>query len=332
MNGVNRKNSAIGLDVGTSRLVVARQADQDFQYDTQLNAFVRIPFSKVMDDMLKKERVPHTVEGSELIVQGNESARFADLLNVEIGRPMARGVLNVGEPESAIRIKELVTGLVGTAEPGQTVCFTVPAPPPGEEATLTYHEATLRQILTDLGYEVRSINEGLAVVYAEMADSNYTGIGISCGAGLCNVCLAYLSMPVVSFSTAKGGDFIDASTASVTGELSNRIRLIKESPHPNGTFTNKVHQVLAVYYNDTIQTLVTALKDAFGEARGLPRLGRPIPLVLSGGTTLPSGFRDRFEHILRQTEFPFSISEIRLAPEPLNTTARGALVAARPDM
>ena len=64
-----------------------------------------------------------------------------------------------------------------------------------------------------LGYDARSISEGLAVVYGEMESSNYTGIGISCGGGLCNVCLAYLSVPVFSFSIPKGGDFIDSAVA-----------------------------------------------------------------------------------------------------------------------
>ena len=64
-------------------------------------------------------------------------------------------------------------------------------------------------MLDELGYEATSINEGLAVVYGELEDSNYTGIGISCGGGLCNVCLAYLSVPVLSFSIPKAGDYID---------------------------------------------------------------------------------------------------------------------------
>ena len=83
----------------------------------------------------------------------------------------------------------------------------------------------MQQVLSDLGYEVNSINEGLATVYAEMEESNYSGIGISCGGGLCNVCLAYLSVPVLSFSMPKAGDFIDHSAASVTGERANRIRI-----------------------------------------------------------------------------------------------------------
>ena len=69
---------------------------------------------------------------------------------------------------------------------------------------------------------------GLAVVYGELESSNYTGIGISCGAGLCNLCLTYLSVPVLSSSTPKAGDYIDASAAQMMGERVNRIRLAKE--------------------------------------------------------------------------------------------------------
>ena len=54
--------------------------------------------------------------------------------------------------------------------------------------------------------------------------------------------------------------------------------------------------------------------------------------MLSGGTALPPGFRDRFESILTAEDFPIAISEIRLASDPLHTAARGALVAAMIDM
>src|SRR5882672_831604 len=252
--------SAIGLDVGTSRIVAARGAGQDIRYDIQLNAFVTIPYSKMTETMLQKEGVPHTVEPSEITVHGNESERFADLLDKDIRRPMTRGVLNPDEPDSVRLIREITASLAGKAGKGEKLCFTVPAAPLGAEENLTYHEATIRQVVTELGYEAKSINEGLAVVYGELESSNYTGIGISCGGGLCNVCLAYLSVPVISFSIPKAGDFIDSSAASVTGERANRIRLTKEdSFHFNGFFADKVQQVIGVYYDDMIRSLVSAL-------------------------------------------------------------------------
>jgi hypothetical protein len=115
----------------------------------------------------------------------------------------------------------------------------------------------------------------------------------------------------------------------VTGERANHIRILKEqSFYLNGTFADKVQQVLGVYYDDMIRGLVAGLNEAFKTARTTPKFSRPVPLVLSGGTAMPKGFRDRFEQLLRESEFPIELSEIRLAKEPLTTTARGALVAA----
>jgi hypothetical protein len=326
----NSAIAAVGLDVGTSRIVIARPAEHDFQYESQLNAFVTIPYSRITEGVLQRERVPHTTLGSELAVHGNESEKFAGLLNAEMRRTMSQGVLDAREPESLRMLREILASMLGSRNDAPPkLCFTVPAAPLGAESSLTYHEATLRQILTELGYQPVSINEGLAVIYSELESSNYTGIGISCGGGLCNVCLAYLSVPVLSFSIPKAGDFIDSSTASVTGELSNRIRLAKEdSFHFNGFFADKAHQVIGVYYDDMIRSLVSALKEAFARTKNLPALNRPVPMVLSGGTALPPGFRDRFEKLLWEQDSPVTVSEIRLAQNPLHSTAKGALVCA----
>ncbi len=321
---------AVGLDVGTSRIVVARRQGDDLRYESQLNAFVSVPYSKITAATLLREEVPHTVEMEEIIVHGNESEKFASLLNAEIRRPMNRGVLDPKEPESLKVIREILARMLGPrgGNPSK-ICFTVPAVPVGAEDSLTYHEATLRQLLVELGYEPTSINEGLAVVYAELESSNYTGVGISCGGGLCNVCLAYLSVPVVSFSIPKAGDYIDISAAQVTGERANRVRLAKEdSFHFNGFFADKLQQVISVYYDDMIRTLVLALKDAFARTSNLPKFNRPVPLVLSGGTALPEGFRNRFEKLLLEHDFPIKLSEIRLAESALHSTAKGALACA----
>lgn len=329
----NGHSPVIGLDVGTSRIVVARRADQDMRYESQLNAFVAIPFSKITEAALDREKVPFTTLGGEIIVHGNESEKFAGLLNAEIRRPMSQGVLDAKEPQSLTMIREILAKMLDGKNESHKLCFTVPAAPLGAEENLTYHEASLRQILIDLGHQPKSISEGLAVIYGELESSNYTGIGISCGGGLCNVCLSYLSVPVLSFSVPKAGDFIDASAAAVTGERANRVRLTKEdSFHFNGFFADKIHQVIGVYYDDMIRSLVTALKEAFARTKNLPTFNRPVPMVLSGGTALPPGFRDRFEKLLWEQDFPITVSEIRLAQNPLHSTAKGALVYALSDL
>ena len=331
MMGKAQQGGALGLDVGTSRVVMAQQNEVGrYDYRSQLNAFVALPYSKMTENVLRKENIPHMVEGDQLIVHGNESERFADLLQVESRRPMTKGVLNASEPSSGEMMKQLI-GSLSAGEPGggRNIYYSVPAALLGEETNVTYHEATLGQILREMGYAPKAINEGLAVVYGEMEDTNYSGIGISCGGGLCNVCLAYLSVPVLSFAVPKAGDFIDQSASQITGELSTRIRITKESNfHINGHYADKVQQVLGVYYDDMIKSLVDGLNQTLANTRNMPRIAKPVPIVLSGGTAMPQGFRERFEKMLRESSFPLAVSEVRMASDPLTATAKGALVAA----
>jgi hypothetical protein len=90
----------IGLDIGTSRIVVARSADKKYQYESQLNAFLTIPFSKLAESLLQRENVFHEVQGADILVYGNDAQKFAEIFHVETRRPMSNGVLNPHEPHS----------------------------------------------------------------------------------------------------------------------------------------------------------------------------------------------------------------------------------------
>jgi hypothetical protein len=324
------QSPVLGLDIGTSHIVAARNFEQNFQYERQLNAFVSIPYTKLAESLMAKENINHAVQGKEILVFGNESEQFAELFHVEARRPMMDGILNPGEADGLLVIRQIITRLLGRAKkPGQPLYFSVPAAPAGvNDDKFTFHETTLRECLRDLGYEPKSISEGLAVVYGELGESNFTGIGVSCGGGMCNVCLAYLSVPVITFSVPKGGDYIDSNSASAIKDLATCVRVEKEKGFRfNGFFENKTFHALSVYYDDVIQSLVKAMRDAFSNAANLPKLKHPVPLVLSGGTAMPPGFQDRFEKALRSADFPIELSEIRTATDPLHSTAKGTLVA-----
>lgn len=326
--------NTLGLDVGTSRIVAAQCNEADIVFGSQLNAFTTIPFSKLTEGVLKKENVPYLVKDSEITVYGDESERFANLFHEETRRPMRRGILNTDEPASADVVRKIVSMVTAEkSRPTGRVCYSIPAAPVGGGEGVHAHHAAINKILCDLGYQVSSIPEGLAVVYGELESSDYTGIGISCGGGLTNVCLSYLSVPVFSFSISKGGDYIDASAANDRGESAARIRAIKEESFRfNGHFPSKIHQAIYNYYEEMIQALVAALRDALSGVQNMPKLERAIPLVLAGGSALATGFRDRFESALRETDLPVAISEVRLAASPRHSTARGALVAARSEV
>jgi hypothetical protein len=323
-------NQPVGLDVGTSRIVVARKTGKEYRFDSQLNAFLTLPYSKLAVGLLQKEKVFHEVEGDEIVVAGNDAQKFAEVFHADVRRPMASGVLNPAEPHSLSVVRRIITKLIGkAAADGQKVFFSVPAPSAAGDPGLTYHAASIGQILTDLNYTATPIEEGLSVVFGELSASNYSGIGISCGSGLCNVCLAVLAVPVISFSVPKAGDYIDAQAAMVTGELATRMRVQKEqSCMLNGLSGDRVNNALTIYYREMIANLVQNLRTQITSTRRLPKFDRSVPLVVSGGTAMPKGFLEQFSAALNASDFPISLSEIRLSADPLNSTARGALMAA----
>jgi hypothetical protein len=320
----------LGLDIGTSRIVVARSLGKKHHCEAQLNAFIKLPYSELTESLLVRENVFYEVSGAEFVVAGDDAQRFAEIFNVETRRPMVDGILNSNEPRSLSVIRRIIHKLVGKAGvAGQKLWYSVPAPAAETDKTASYHDLLLRQVVNDLGYDANPISEGLAVVFGELASSNYTGIAISCGSGLCNICLAVLSLPVISYSLPKAGDFIDTQTAMATGELATRVRVQKEQSFQlNGFGGDRTQNILSVYYDEMIASLVSSLRHSLSSAGRIPRFDQSIPLVLCGGTATPKGFLDRFEKALRAEEFPLQISEIRLSADPLNSTARGALIAA----
>jgi len=277
----------VGIDVGTSKVVVSRRGGKDVACASQLNAFIPVPYSPVTERTIQQQSDIHYYrDGDEIIIFGSATERFANMFNAEARRPMADGLLNPKEKQAWPVLEAIVQSLVPKPRSSSEVlAFSVPAASAGHEAQLTYHEASLRQYFTSLGYKAMAINEGLAVIFSELEDHNFTGIGVSCGGGMCNATLAFLSIPSIMVSLPKAGDFIDRSVGEAVGEHATRVKAIKEegldlSRSPK----DKMEKALHIYYEDLVETLVDTLRRTIARVEKLPRTERALPIVLAGGT------------------------------------------------
>ncbi|HUB12509.1 MAG TPA: hypothetical protein VMB34_11165 [Acetobacteraceae bacterium] len=329
--------AAKGLDLGTSRIVLSKSNGQKVSYSPQLNAFVDLPHSKMTEQMLTRENILHRVEGDHIYAYGNRVDEFAKFLSGDARRPMQNGMLNPNEPKNLEMVGLLLQHLCGAATPGDKLCFSVPSPPPDHASDLVFHERSMQGLLEQLGYQTQPVNEGLAVIYAELKDANFTGIGMSFGGGMCNICLAYLGLPVLTVATTRAGDYIDCSAASVTGETPTTVRLRKENGAGNGFSLDRnggdpIERALSVYYADVIEAAVASLQAAVSESKKLPRITDPMPIVCAGGTTMAPGFLGKIRSTLGGIELPLPLGEVHIAKDPINTTAKGALVGAMLNM
>ena len=174
------------------------------------------------------------------------------------------------------------------------------------------------------------MTEGLAIIYSELADTQYTGIGMSFGAGMCNIVYSFMGMPVFSFSLSRGGDWIDAHAAQHTDETHNVVTSIKEKAGFSlYDSTNGIQQAISVYYESLLSYVVEQFKVLYERTpkKELPNVTMEMPIVIAGGTSLVVGFVERLLELI-DDEFPIPISEIKHAQQPLFAVSNGLYQAA----
>ncbi|WP_198408668.1 hypothetical protein [Solidesulfovibrio magneticus] len=331
-DGAERPSGPVGLDIGTSHIVSAQNRLRHLHMANQLNAFFTVPVSKFSRKILQSHDIIFFELGNLFYIIGYSADSFANMFNTSTRRPIQAGLLSPSEKEGVKVVQALVSTLIQKPKRfGETICFGIPGEPvetptPG---AVTYHEQVLKMFLQSLGYSPVSINEGMATVLSELGEDDYTGFGVSMGGGMINVCLSYLSFPVVTFSLQMAGDYIDTMAGISVGEPATKIKGIKEeeldlSRDPKG----QIHTALHIYYDEVIHKLLGALQRVLTASDKLPKIAKPVPIVLSGGTAMPRGCHDRFAKALERFNLPISISGVRLAEDPLYATAKGALLMA----
>ncbi len=280
--------------------------------------------------MLTRLNVPYVSYRNRLYVIGDSAFSLANMFGQEVRRPMLGGFLSPREKDAIPMLRFIIERLLGPrTSDHEPVYYSVPAPSIDHENDTVYHAGVIEGLLKKLGYEPHPINEGHAVVYAELADQDFTGIGISCGGGMFNVCVSYRTIPAVTFSVSRGGDWIDEHVARVMGMQRTRVTDIKETDGVNLMEPrNREEEAVVLYYRNLIEYVLGNLARQFTVAEEVPSFKEPVEMVVAGGTSLVGGFTRVFTEELQKVDFPLSISRIRKANDPLTSVARGCLIAA----
>lgn len=320
----------VGLDIGTSHIVLAQNKRSYIETVQELNAFFTVPNAKFARDILTQKDVSFYEQDDEYYIFGYSAESFANMFNVNTRRPIRDGFLSPSEEQGLNVIKAIVNTILPKPKNfGETLCFAIPGDPLNGKASVVYHESVIKKFLGSLGYHPISVNEGMAVCVSELSKDDFTGIGISMGGGMCNVCLSYLSFPVITYGIQMAGDYIDEMVGTSVGEPATKIKVIKEeeldlSQEPKDRITTALH----IFYDELVYKLLQSLQRVLTSTENIPKLKAPIPIVLSGGTAMPKGCREKFEKMLKNIRIPLEISAVRLAADPLNTPAKGALIMA----
>jgi hypothetical protein len=330
---------AKGLDVGTSFIVLSKEENNNIIYKDFRDAFYIIkPTTPVATKMIEKGLAGKVfvkdTDGS-FILLGKDAIEKAIERNDLARRPMYKGVVSVKEKESRRILSFILKEVVGQpSEPNEKLVFCIPAQPvdqEDEDFDVGYHEDVVKSILAECGYSARAVNEAEALCYAELENDDYTGISISAGSGMHNICVMLNGEPTVLLSTTKSGDWIDRMASVATGENDSVVQAEKE----NGDFTvgepndNQVLAAVSSYYERLIDYTTKQLSAALTGHKSLPKFKEPLTIVIAGGTSLAKGYVQMFKEKLEENNFPLQIKEIRHAKDPLHSVSKGCLIAAK---
>lgn len=320
-----------GLDIGTANLVSAVQdANGNLVIRSQRNAFIDIDSDDFTRNMLTKLNVQYVVLSNRMIVIGDPAFELANIFNRETRRPMKHGLISPDERDALPIVKMLIESLLGAPQAEGEICyFSVPADPIDEkDRNIIYHRGLFEGMLRKMGYNAKPLNEGHAVVFSELAEQDFTGIGISCGGGMFNVCVAYKTIPCLQFSTSRGGDWIDRNVGQVLGLPAAKATALKEKGVNIGSPRNREEEAIGIYYRELIKWTLNQIKNRFESGQNMPSFPAPIDLVFSGGTSKVGGFVEAVEEVFQDIQFPLEVNRIRRADDPLTSVAKGCLVAA----
>lgn len=321
-----------GLDVGTANLVAARMDEEGgIEFFPARNAFLDVPEDPYTLKMLKGQGVPYIKRENRLYVIGEDAFELANIFNREMRRPMKNGLISPTDVDAMPMEVELFKKILGPPRAeGEMVYYSIPADPVDSTLNIVYHTNIANGLLERLGYRGTPFNEGQAIVFSELGDEDFTGIGISCGGGMVNVCVAFRSMNVISFSSAKGGDWIDQQAAQVMGCAASKITAIKERGVDINAPKSPEEEAIVIYYRHLIKYSLENIVKKFAITKDIPNFPKPVAIAISGGTSKVGGFVDVFkdEFSKMASKFPIKISDIRKAEDQLNATAKGCLLAA----
>lgn len=332
----------VGLDVGTSNIVVARQAkDGTFVNRFHRNMLYPMEISDESADLLERSNYLFVKVQDKYFVVGEDALKLVNAIGKgQVVRPMQDGILNPKLKESSELLFYIIKAVVGDPiVKGEPLRFSYPANPIDRDLDNLFHKMILNQFLGgQLGYDAKPVNEAMCIAFdcnpimkAEEGDVPLSGITMSFGGGMVNVVLAYKGVSLVEFSCTKSGDFIDEQTSKVTGVSTSKVIKIKEKSLNLEKIdsSDRIQTALSIYHDEMMERIAKSICTQFKEKSS--EMDGKIEVVVAGGTSMPTGFCKRFESVLKKANMPFDIYRVRQSETPFYSVSQGACIRAQAD-
>lgn len=338
------QENIVGVDIGTMNIVSQFKVDsKSISINKIRNMFLLLDYNVIEFSDLQEQQIEYVKlddVNNKVVVLGEDQYKLANIFNMEVRRTMKRGIIQQNEIDQldviAIMMKKLLPNNIDSKQDKGKCVYSIPSNPIDQVDVpdTFYHEQIFKKVFNTIGYDQESLNEQMQLIFSNCKAENYSGIQISFGQGLTNICCAYKGTPTIQFSIYRGGDWIDHNQQKSIGQLESRVTFVKEKSFDllelkqASKQEKRIKEQLQFFYENLIQYTIGKIIEKISLDQENLSIDSPIPIVISGGTSLPNGFLETFKRLFEEngSDFPYEISEIRRQKDPLNDVQEGCLL------
>ncbi|MBF0253165.1 MAG: hypothetical protein HQL29_05050 [Candidatus Omnitrophica bacterium] len=319
-----------GLYIGSSNLVCKSTNDLgEVIINKERNSFLRIRDDANTLELINSMHMKYYQCDNKTFLVGESAFKLANIFERSAQKSMQIGVFNPLEKDSIAILKIILMEVVGKPSVKDEICcFSVPSSPFDACIDLVYYQGIIERILRELGYTPMPLSEGFAVILSELENSSYTGLAISCSGGMSNICAAFRTINMLSFSITMGGDWIDENAARTLNMPINKITEIKESGMSLLKPKTRDEEAIVIYYKHYINYLMEKITQVFSVNNKAPQFEEPINIIFAGSPVLIDGFLEVVKQNMEILKFDFDVNSITLAENPSTSVANGCYLNA----
>lgn len=303
---------SIGLDLGSTQFRSLRRQGQRFIGRACPCVMACIADTPAHRLMIARDDLPFLETDRELIILGDAAIAWSERAPVALRPLLEDGRIPADNPLARDILPFYLDAVLPPAIfPEEACAFTVPGEllPEAEGIERTFFS----KLIELRGYRPVPVGQGMAAVLAELADSGFTGIGMSLGATQCEFAL-------VQNGAERARCGIPWGAAEILAGFDH---------DPLGGMTiDSIEQTERAIGDFLVEILLEAgLR--IGQADGFRMIGQPLSIVCTGGMVQRPDFERLFQRAWQRAAWPISIRAIRMAPDAAYTIARGCLIQAK---
>ncbi|VAX38147.1 hypothetical protein MNBD_PLANCTO02-2328, partial [hydrothermal vent metagenome] len=206
---------SIALDFGQYQIRSLRRKENRLVSRHVRSVYTALPDSLERRNTLEKVHVPYAVSERELLIIGDAADEYSQMFQVPCIPLLPGGKVPSDDPPARQILGAIVDSLLPEpTEENETCGLTIPGDSLSQQTgMIDPTTGFLRRLIQLRGYKPVILSAGMALALAELVSHSFTGIGMSIGAGSCDVSLTHHGFEIARCVVPRGGNWIDEQIA-----------------------------------------------------------------------------------------------------------------------